>query len=88
MYICLCTGLREAEFSVLASCHGRCPEAMKRAMGLDDACCGRCEANLDALIQDALGVRRDAQPEDRDHSTYERMNDEWIVSKMRRVARR
>jgi bacterioferritin-associated ferredoxin len=40
MYVCLCKGLKEAEVSALASCHGSCPEAMKRAMGLDDSCCG------------------------------------------------
>ncbi|ULA62179.1 MAG: hypothetical protein LZF86_10038 [Nitrospira sp.] len=52
MYICLCKGIREAEFSALAACHGTCPEIMKQAMGLDDSCCGRCEANLETLIQD------------------------------------
>ncbi len=52
MYICLCKGIREAEFSALAACHGACPEIMKQAMGLDDSCCGRCEANLEILLQD------------------------------------
>lgn len=51
MYVCLCKGLRETEFSALAACHGSCLEAMKQAMGLDDSCCGRCEAKLEAIIQ-------------------------------------
>lgn len=51
MYVCLCKGLREAEFSTLASCHGSCPQAMKRAMGLDDSCCGRCEEQLEEMIR-------------------------------------
>lgn len=55
MYICLCKGLREAEFSALASCHGSCSEAMKRAMGLDESCCGRCEERLEEMIQNCSG---------------------------------
>jgi len=51
MVICLCKGIRESEFSTLASCHGACLDAMKQAMGLDDSCCGRCESNLEAMIQ-------------------------------------
>lgn len=52
MVICLCKGIRESEFSTLASCHGTCLETMKQAMGLDDSCCGRCEINLESMIQD------------------------------------
>lgn len=55
MYVCLCKGLKEAEFSALASCHGSCPEAMKRAMGLDDSCCGRCEERLEDMIRSCSG---------------------------------
>lgn len=55
MYICLCKGIREAEFSALTACHGACPDKIKQAMGLDDSCCGRCEANLESLIQDVSG---------------------------------
>lgn len=51
MFICLCKGIKAAEFSTLASRHGTCPEAMKQAMGLDDSCCGRCEADLETMIQ-------------------------------------
>ncbi len=51
MFICLCKGITESEFSALASRHGACPEAMQQALGLDDACCGRCEANLETMIQ-------------------------------------
>lgn len=55
MYVCLCKGLREAEFSDLAFCHGSCPEAMTRAMGLDDSCCGRCEERLEEMIRNCSG---------------------------------
>ncbi len=51
MFICLCKGNKESEFSALASRHGTCPEAMKQAMGLDDSCCGRCEADLETMLQ-------------------------------------
>ena len=51
MFICLCKGIKESEFSILASHHGTCLEAMKQAMRLDDSCCGRCEANLETMIQ-------------------------------------
>lgn len=51
MFICSCKGIKESEFSALASRHGTCPEAMKQAMGLDDSCCGRCEADLETMIQ-------------------------------------
>jgi bacterioferritin-associated ferredoxin len=55
MFICVCKGIREAEFSTLALCHGACPDAMRQAMGLDDSCCGRCEANLETMMQQVLG---------------------------------
>lgn len=55
MFICVCKGIRESEFSSLASCHAHCPEAMKQAMGLDDSCCGRCEANLETMMQEVSG---------------------------------
>jgi bacterioferritin-associated ferredoxin len=51
MFICLSNGITEFECSALASCHGACPEAMKQALGLDDSCCGRCEADLETRIQ-------------------------------------
>lgn len=57
MIICLCKGIREEEFCALAACYGGCPDAMKRAMGLDESCCGRCEANVEEWIQDVMGDR-------------------------------
>ncbi len=51
MFICICKGIKESEFSTLASRHGACPEAMKQAMGLDDSCCGRCEGDMETMIQ-------------------------------------
>jgi bacterioferritin-associated ferredoxin len=52
MIICLCKGIREAEFVSLAARCGACPDTLKRVMGLDDSCCGRCEANLETLLQE------------------------------------
>jgi len=51
MFICLCKGIKESEFSTLATRHGTCLEAMRQAMGLDESCCGRCEADLETMIQ-------------------------------------
>ena len=51
MFICLCKGIKESEFSTLATRHGTCLEAMRQAMGLDKSCCGRCEANLETMIR-------------------------------------
>lgn len=52
MYICLCKGIREAEFQLIVAKHCSCPEAIKRAMGLDKSCCGRCEENLEEMIME------------------------------------
>lgn len=51
MYICLCKGIGEADFSKMLAQHPPCPEAIKRIMGLDESCCGRCEGNLDEMIR-------------------------------------
>lgn len=56
MYICLCKGIREAEFCELLTRHRACPQAVKCAMGLDASCCGRCEANLDEMIREVVDV--------------------------------
>lgn len=55
MYICLCKGIREADFSEMLLRHPACPAAVKRAMGLDESCCGRCEGSLDAVIRSFSG---------------------------------
>jgi len=55
MYICLCKGIREAEFQLIVAKHCSCPKAIKRAMGLDKSCkscCGRCEENLEETIME------------------------------------
>lgn len=50
MYICLCKGIREADFQLIVARHGSCVEAIKDAMGLNKSCCGRCEENLEEII--------------------------------------
>ncbi len=50
MVVCLCKGVREAELEDMVVRHSGSLEAVKRAMGLDESCCGRCEAQLEELI--------------------------------------
>jgi bacterioferritin-associated ferredoxin len=54
MYVCLCGGITEAEVRCMAECHNGSMEAIKREIGLDDSCCGRCEAHLEELVAEAL----------------------------------
>ncbi|MEK6804593.1 MAG: (2Fe-2S)-binding protein [Nitrospirota bacterium] len=54
MYVCLCKGIREAEFQNIAIRHAGAPEAIRYAMGLDESCCGKCEAQIDDLIDDVI----------------------------------
>lgn len=50
MYICLCKGVSEAQLlDIIAREPGSC-ERVKQEMGLDESCCGRCEAQLEELI--------------------------------------
>lgn len=56
MYVCLCTGIREAEFQDMVTRHSGSLEAVKHAMGLDEFCCGRCEAQLEELIGHLMPV--------------------------------
>lgn len=60
MYICLCKGIRESEFEEIVSRHEGDAQCVQRSMGLDESCCGRCEANLEDLILD-LGMARCTQ---------------------------
>lgn len=58
VYICLCKGIRETEFEGIVIQNGGYPDGVKQAMGLDEECCGRCETNLEGMIQDTgIGVR-------------------------------
>ena len=50
MYICVCRGITVAQFSETVERHGGCPLAVKCAMGMDESCCGRCDASLPDLI--------------------------------------
>lgn len=57
MYVCLCKGIREEEFEDIVLRNDGFADSVKRAMGLDESCCGRCEGSLDDLIQD-IGFAR------------------------------
>jgi bacterioferritin-associated ferredoxin len=57
MYVCLCKGIREAEFEDIVVRNDAHAECVKRAMGLDESCCGRCEESLEDMIQD-IGFAR------------------------------
>ena len=56
MFLCLCRGIRDWEFNNLVTRHGTCPIAVARAMGLDENCCGRCEANMEEMIRNRCRV--------------------------------
>lgn len=57
MYICLCKGIRGAEFEDIVVRNDGHAEWVKRAMGLDESCCGRCEGSLEDMIQE-IGFAR------------------------------
>lgn len=59
MFLCLCRGIQDHEFRELVALHGPCPAALARAMGLDESCCGRCEAKLENMIRRAELLPRD-----------------------------
>jgi len=54
MYICLCRGITEAQFQDMVARQAGSCERVKREMGLDDTCCGRCEAQMEELIKQSL----------------------------------
>lgn len=51
MYVCLCKSIRETEFQNMLVRHGASAETIRDAMGLDESCCGRCEAQMEQLIE-------------------------------------
>jgi bacterioferritin-associated ferredoxin len=57
MYVCLCKGVREAEFQDLVTRYAGSLEAISHAMELDKSCCGKCEAQIDDLIGDVIRMR-------------------------------
>jgi|CXWL01.1.fsa_nt_gi bacterioferritin-associated ferredoxin len=57
MYVCLCKGFLEAEFQDLVTRYAGSPDAIRHAMGLDESCCGKCEAQTDDLINDVIRMR-------------------------------
>ena len=52
MYICLCKGITEAELWDMVARHAGSWEGVKRELGLDESCCGRCEVQMEDLIKD------------------------------------
>jgi len=51
MYTCLCKGVSEAQLlDIIAREAGSC-DRITQEMGLDESCCGRCEAQLEEIIQ-------------------------------------
>ena len=53
MYICLCKGIRESDFEDIVVRTAGCAKRVRQAMGLDEGCCGRCEGNLEGMIEDS-----------------------------------
>jgi bacterioferritin-associated ferredoxin len=54
MYICLCKGITETELGNMVARHSGSWEGVKRELGLDESCCGRCEAQLEELIKEVV----------------------------------
>lgn len=52
MYLCLCKGITDEEFWTIIARHQGSVENMRWELGLDESCCGRCEAHLLELIKD------------------------------------
>lgn len=52
MYVCLCKGITETELWDMVARHAGSWEGVKRDLGLDESCCGRCEAQMEDLIKD------------------------------------
>lgn len=65
MYVCLCKGVREAEFQDMVTRHSGSPEAIRHAMGLDESCCGKCEAQIDGLIDHIICMAVHLKPSER-----------------------
>jgi bacterioferritin-associated ferredoxin len=56
MYICLCRGLTEAQFERIVLRHCGSCDRVKQEMGLDESCCGRCEAQMEDLITQMVAL--------------------------------
>lgn len=54
MYVCLCKGITETELWDMVARHAGSWEGVKRELGLDESCCGRCEAQMEDLIKDVV----------------------------------
>ena len=57
MYICLCKGITEAQLLDMLSRHPDSCGGIMQEMGLDDECCGRCEAQLDEIVSHFSALR-------------------------------
>jgi bacterioferritin-associated ferredoxin len=55
MYLCVCTGVTEADVKRVARERYPTPEGLIHALGLDgDDCCGRCALEIDRFLAVAL----------------------------------
>jgi len=54
MYICLCKGITETELWEMVARHSGSWEGVKGELGLDESCCGRCEAQMEKLIKEVV----------------------------------
>jgi bacterioferritin-associated ferredoxin len=55
MYLCVCTGVTEADVKRVARERYPTPEGLIHALGLDgDGCCGRCALEIDRFLAVAL----------------------------------
>jgi bacterioferritin-associated ferredoxin len=54
MYVCPCKGITEAELWDMVARHAGSWEGVRRELGLDESCCGRCAAQMEALIKEVV----------------------------------
>lgn len=57
MYVCLCKGITETQLFDILARHPGSPKGVIQAMGIDDECCGRCEAQLDEIVSQCSALR-------------------------------
>lgn len=57
MYLCLCKGITETQLLEMLVRHPGSREGLMQEMGLDNECCGRCEAQLDETVNQFSALR-------------------------------
>lgn len=65
MYVCLCRGISEAQLHDFVMQHCGSPEAIRHAMELDESCCGKCDAQIDGLIDHIICMAVHLKPSER-----------------------